>query len=76
MCFIQTHIPQKTHFSVVEMVVSASLNLASFTCILEFALDPSFHVCDTVCGLDWSRFVVLLNFILFPTEIAKKKSPF
>ena len=53
--FVQTHIPRKSRFSVVEMVVSASLDLTSFTCVLEFVLDPSLHLCDAVLGLDWSR---------------------
>ena len=55
MCFIQTHIPRKSRSSVVEMVVSASLDLMSFTCVLEFVLNPSLHLCDTVLGLDWSQ---------------------
>ena len=54
-CFVQTHIPRKSRSSVVEMVVSASLNLTSFTCVLEFALDPSLHLCDAILGLDWSQ---------------------
>jgi hypothetical protein len=52
--FVRTHIPRKSRSSVVQMVVSASLNLTSFTCVLEFVLDPSLHRCDTVLGLDWS----------------------
>ena len=45
----------KSRSSVVELVVTASLNLMSFTCVLEFVLDPSLHLCDAVLGLDWSR---------------------
>ena len=41
--------------SVVEMVVFASLNLTSFTCVLKFVLNPSLHLCNAVLGLDWSR---------------------
>jgi hypothetical protein len=48
MRFLQTHIPRKSRSSVVELVVTASLNLTSFTCVLEFVLDPNLHLCDTV----------------------------
>jgi len=54
-CFFQTHISQQSRSSVVELVVTASLNLTSFTCVLEFVLDPSLHLCDAVPGLDWSQ---------------------
>jgi len=46
--FLQTHVPQKSRSSVVELMVTASLNLTSFTCVLEFVLDPNLHVCDAV----------------------------
>jgi hypothetical protein len=46
--FLQTHIPQKSRSSVVELIVTASLNLMSFTCILKFVLDPNIHLCDAV----------------------------
>jgi len=36
-------------------MVIASLNLTSFTCVLEFVLNPNLHLWDTVLGLDWSR---------------------
>jgi hypothetical protein len=54
MRFLQTHIPRKSRSSVVELMITASLNLTSFTCILEFVLDPSLHL-DAVLGLVWSR---------------------
>jgi len=54
-CFLQTHIPQKSRSSVVELMVTSSLNLTSFTCVLKFILDPNLHLCNTVLGLDWSR---------------------
>jgi len=53
--FVQTHIPRKSRSSIVELVVTASLILTSFTCVLEFILDPDLHLCDVVLGLDWSR---------------------
>jgi len=53
--FLQTHIPRMSRSSIVDMVVSASLNLTSFTCVLEFVVDPSLHLCDAVLGLDWSQ---------------------
>ena len=35
-------------------MVTASLNLTSFTCVLEFVVDPNLHLCDALLGLDWS----------------------
>jgi hypothetical protein len=55
MRFLQTHIPRKSRSSVVELMVTASLNLTSFTCVLEFVVEPDLHLCDAVLGLDWSR---------------------
>ena len=35
-------------------MVTASLNLTLFTCVLEFVVDPNLHLCDALLGLDWS----------------------
>jgi hypothetical protein len=53
--FVETHMTRKARLSVGETVISASLNLTSFTCVVEFVLDPSLNFCDAVLGLDWSR---------------------
>jgi len=53
--FLQYHFPRKSRFSQVEMIVSACLHLVSFTCVLEFVVDPALEQCDIVLGLDWSR---------------------
>jgi hypothetical protein len=55
MRFVETHMARKSRFSVAEMVISASLNLTSFTCVVEFVVDPSLDFCDAVLGLDWSQ---------------------
>jgi hypothetical protein len=31
------------------------LHLTSFTCVLEFVVDPALERCDVVFGLGWSR---------------------
>ena len=53
--FVQTHFPRKSSFCVADMAITASLNLMSFTCVLELVLDPSLQTCDAILGLDWSR---------------------
>ena len=53
--FLQTHISRQSRSSLVQLVVTASLNLTSFTCVLDFVVDPSLHLCDAVLGLDWSQ---------------------
>jgi len=53
--FVRHNFPQKSRCSQLEMTVSACLNLTSFTCVLEFVVDPALEQCDVVLGLDWSR---------------------
>ena len=53
--FLQQHFPRKSRCSQVEMTVSACLHLTSFTCVLEFVVDPALQRCDVVLGLDWFR---------------------
>ena len=52
--FVQAHFPRKSSLLVADLAVTASLNLMSFTCVLEFLFDPSLQTCDAVLGLDWS----------------------
>jgi hypothetical protein len=53
--FFETHITRHISSSAFETTVTASLNLMSFTCVLNFVLDPCLHSCDALLGLDWSQ---------------------